>query len=180
MAIGAAVFAGIAAVTAVTSAVFQNKAAKARNKAERRARRVEERVAAIQGVRRKRLAIARGRVERARLTAQAEAGGLGRASSFLGAIGSIQTQTASNIGFAATQEAANILRSRILEKGFAKGARLGAFANIFGAVASSSQAVGGAIAGGAFGGIKEKGTTGTTGSPKTASTFGGRRALGVS
>ena len=163
MALGVAIGAAVVAVVGtVGSSIAQNKAAKARNKAERRARRVEERVAAVQGVRRKRLAIARGRVERGRLTAQAEAGGLGRASSFLGAIGSIRTQTASNIGFAATQEAANILRSRILEKGFAKGAKLGALANTFGAIATSAQVVGSFASSGAFGG------KGTTGNPKPA------------
>jgi len=125
MALGVAIAGLVVAVagTAV-STVQQNKAAAEVRKEKKQTRDVDRRVSQLQRQRRTRQAIAARNREQARLTSSAETGGLGASSGLQGAVGSLRTQTAANIGFSNTITAASGLRADIGLKGFNRSSKL--------------------------------------------------------
>jgi len=131
MALGVAIAGLVVAVagTAV-SVVKQNKAAEEVRKEKKTKRNIDRRVSQLQSQRRIRLAQAARNRERGRIVASAETGGLGASSGAQGAIGSLRTQTASNIGFSNTLTAASNLRADVGLRGFIRSSKLLGDANL--------------------------------------------------
>lgn len=138
----AATTAIISAVSTTADAVAGNKAAKANNKAQRRSAAIERASAQIENVRRARRAVAARRLQEAELIQAGATEGLRSSSGISGAVGSLRTQTASNIGAANTQLGAQVGISRTLQRGATLAARYGTLSNTFGAIGQASQAIG--------------------------------------
>lgn len=92
-----------AIVTAVAGTFATYKGQQAQNEAQEKARKFDNRKAQIENARRARRAVAERRMMQAELIQNTETMGARNSSSTLGQVGSLQTQTAANIGAANTQ-----------------------------------------------------------------------------
>jgi len=130
---GAEVLYAVAAGAAVAGGVAQHQQAQAINRAQKKQGRIERRIAAIENARRARRAIAERRVQQADIQAQAANSGTNMESSsaIRGAVGSLTTQTAANIGAARTRAAASFASQRAGERGAQQAATFGTYANMF-------------------------------------------------
>lgn len=128
----------IAASAAVDQGVRNIKAQKAEKKANKRANRIQQRTAELENQRNARRAIAQRRIQQAELISSAQSTNVGSNSSVTGAVGSLQTQTAANIGFANTQLAGQVATSNVLLRGTAQANRqraIGAASGMIGSFA---------------------------------------------
>lgn len=105
-------------------------------KAEKKRAKTQRRTQELARVKENRRAIAQRRVQEAEIIQGGEASGTRTNSAVSGAVGSLRSTTAGNIGFANTQFAGNTLASRQSERGMRNAARLGTFANVAGTAAS--------------------------------------------
>ena len=133
---GAEIFLATAAVASIAGGVASHKQAQATNKAQEKQGRIERRIAAIENARRARRAVAEQRVQRASLEAQAANSdtGMESSSAVRGAVGSLATQTASNIGASNTRLAASFAAQRAGERGAERAATFGTYANMFNSI----------------------------------------------
>lgn len=104
-------------VAATGSAVQSNRAAEAQNDQINRAASIERAQARIDNNRRARLAIKATRIQTGQIEATTQNENTGSNSAVTGAIGSLRTQTASNIGAANTQLSAQLGISAALQQG---------------------------------------------------------------
>tara|TARA_Y100000114_G_scaffold50443_1_gene46037 strand:+ start:1693 stop:2169 length:477 start_codon:yes stop_codon:yes gene_type:complete len=133
----------VAAVSAVGSGVAQNRAQKAQNKAQKRAAELERANARIQQQREVRKAIAQSRIQRAEILASAEAENSGSNSAVQGAVGALQSDTATAVGSSNVNLASRTGQSRALQRGATKSVQYGTIASGFqaiGSIASSYNA----------------------------------------
>ncbi len=130
----------IAAVAAVGGAVASSRAASATQDAEEKARDIDIRTAELDRARRARRAIEASRIQRGDIEAASQAQNTGANSAVAGAIGSLQTQTASNVGALNTQLAGSIAASGRRAKGSKEATRLSNIAGGFSAIGSISIA----------------------------------------
>jgi Flp pilus assembly protein TadB len=107
-------------VIGAASAYESHRAAKATEKSNKKANRLERTTAEIENQRNARRAIAARRLQQAELIQAAQSSNVGANSSVSGAVGSLTTQTASNIGFANTQLAGQVATSNVLLRGQSK------------------------------------------------------------
>ena len=143
------------AVIAVGSAFATHKGVQAQRKAQKREANVQRRMAEIENVKRARRAIAQRRIQEAELIQAGVSEGIRNSSGISGAVGSLRTQTASNIGAANTQLAGSIAANRALLRGARQ-------AGNWGTVASAFNAAGGVVSTGinaGWWGNRDKGTT---------------------
>jgi len=127
----------VTAVTAsVAGAAYQQKAQKEQKKAAKEQGRIERRIAEINNARAARRAIAARRQMTAEITAQSANSGTGLefSSAVRGAVGSLVTQTASNVGAANTNTAASFAYQRAGERGLDRAGRASRYASTFEAV----------------------------------------------
>ena len=129
----------IASVSAVSSGVAGALSASAANKAQRKAGKLERAQAQINQNREIRRAIAAKRLQQAELLQGAEALGTRTNSAVSGAVGSLSTQTAANIGFSNTQFGTQRAQSTILQSGATRAARFGGVSSLFGGISSASS-----------------------------------------
>jgi len=131
----------VTALAGIGSAVMQQKAQKEERKAAKEQGRIERRIAEINNARAARRAIAARRQQSAEIqAASANSGtGLESSSAVRGAVGSLVTQTASNIGAANTNTAASFAYQRAGERGADRAARASRYASTFGTIADLGE-----------------------------------------
>ncbi len=113
-----------AAVIGTGVSIQQNaQAQKAQRKAERKTADIQNRSAELENQRNARRAIAQRRVQQSELIAAAQVSNTGANSAVAGAVGSLTTQTAANIGFASQQLAADRASQYQLFRGAKKAGR---------------------------------------------------------
>ena len=137
----AATAAIISAVTATASLGASIAQSQATNKAQRDAASIERARAQIQNNREARRAIAARRIQESEIIAASQTQGTRTSSGVSGAVGSLRSDTASNIGAANTDLAASTAQSRILQSGATKATNLGAVAQTFQSASSLSRTV---------------------------------------
>jgi ABC-type sugar transport system ATPase subunit len=130
------VSAAVAATAAVVSSVATMQAQKAQNQAQEKAAKIQQRQAALETQRRARRAVAERRILQAEMQQSAFAQNQGGNSALSGAVGSLQTQTAANIGAARTNLAGEIGMNRALISGARSAARWNTVAGVASAVSS--------------------------------------------
>ena len=132
----------VTAITAVAGAAYQQKAAKEANKAQKEQGQIERRMAEIENARQARRAIAARRTQQAEIQAQSANTGTGLESSSAvrGAVGSLTTQTAANIGAASTRAAGSWAYQRAGERGAQRSMKASNIASTFGAVSDIAGA----------------------------------------
>lgn len=130
------VSAAIAAGAAVVGSLATAKAQSEQNKAQEKAAKIQERQAALETQRRARRAVAERRILQGEMQQAAFAQNQGGNSSLSGAVGSLQTQTAANIGAARTNLAGEIGMNRALIAGARSAARWDTVAGVASAVGS--------------------------------------------
>lgn len=131
----------ISAVSAVGGAAVSHQQSRSAQKTARRQTRIEQRTSEIETQRRTRRAIAARRQQEAMLMAGAEASGVGAGSGVAGAVGSLRTQTAANIGHARTMQGAQVAQQLVARRGMRQQHRLQTIGGHF----QASGAVAGAI-----------------------------------
>lgn len=127
--------AGILAALTVSTAV-QVRANRVQNETQEKAAEFDRAGARIEAQRQNRKAIADRRVRQAELIAQSQAQNTGGNSAVSGAVGSLSSDTASEIGSANTALAVQLGQSRLLQRGTSEGVRLQNIAGGFDAIAS--------------------------------------------
>ena len=136
---GLIIAAVVAAVAAVGSAVSSRQSAKKTFEAEEKARDIEIRGAEIDRARRARRAIAAARIQQAEIIAATQTQNQGGNSAVIGAVGSLSTQTAANIGAGNTQLATSIASSGRRLLGANQARRLNDVAGGFQAIGSIAK-----------------------------------------
>lgn len=131
----------ISAIAAVGSGVAANRSASAQNKAQKRAGALERAQAQVEHNRNVRRAIAARRLQQAQLIQAGQTEGLSFSSSISGAVGSLTTQTASNIGTASSILGAQLGQSRALQRGASRAARFGTISNTLGSIGQASGTI---------------------------------------
>jgi len=133
----------VSAVASVGAGVMQHEQAQAANRAQAKQARIERRIAAIENARQARRAVAARRVQQADIQAGAVNSGTGveNSSAVRGAVGSLTTQTAVNIGAATTRAAASFAQQKAAIMGARQSARYGTLANIFTGISDIASGV---------------------------------------
>lgn len=108
---------GILAALAVGATYATWKAGERQDQAAKRSNRVRMASATEENLRSARRAIAQRRVQQAELIAQSQSENTGKNSAVQGAVNSLTTQTASNIGFANSKLASEYLSNKYLMRG---------------------------------------------------------------
>lgn len=127
-------FLAAAAALTVVGAGAQFVATQSQVKAQKKEARIQRAISQIEANRRARRAVAERRIQQAELLAQANASNQGVNSAVSGAVGSLSTQTAANIGAANTRLAAETFQNNVLLRGARR-------ASLFGTIASGAGAL---------------------------------------
>lgn len=123
------------AIAAVGSALASGISAHQQASAQKKAARAQRRSAEMENARRARRAIAERRMREAELLQAGASEGIRSSSAIQGAVGSLRTQTAANIGHANTQLAGDMIANRALVRGARRAAT-------FDSIASGMNAIG--------------------------------------
>jgi len=120
-----------ALVTAIAGVFAGYKGVQAQNQAQERAAKIQNRQASLENQRRARRAVAQRRIMQADMIQSTETMGARSSSALQGAVGSLQTQTAANIGAANTQLAGDIGMNRALIHGARNAAQWDTIGGVF-------------------------------------------------
>lgn len=126
----------VGAVGAVAGAGASVAAASAQNKAQKKAASFERARAGVNRQREIRRAIAARRLQEAEFIQAGETQGGGTNSAIAGAVGSLRTQTAANIGLTNTNFATSIAQSKALQRGATRSTRFQNIGSAFDAAGS--------------------------------------------
>lgn len=124
------------------SAISSYRAASAQNDAQKKEARAQRRTAELENVRQARRAVAAQRLQAAEIEQAAASEGVRSSSGVAGAVGSLQTQTASNIGAANTRLAGQVAANRALVTGARRARRFNTAGDVFAGIGAISQTTG--------------------------------------
>ncbi len=140
MASASAIFSVVGAVAAVGGTAASIASTNAQRKAQKKEGKIQRRVAEIENVRQARRAVAQRRVQQANLIAQSQVSNqTGSNSAVQGAVGSLSTQTAANIGASNTRLAGDLARFHVLSQGARTAGRFNNIAAGFGGLGNLAE-----------------------------------------